>query len=504
MDVTGAGSWRNAIGILINGALNTVGGTVVEQGNIISGNGWGVRLSGTNAFNNAIWGNWIGLGRWGDPVPNEQNGVQLIQGARDNLIGGGGYGPYNIISANLAEGVSVGDTDSSGNMIQGNWIGTDANGTAAMGNGSHGIMIYNAPGSIIGGSGAGEDNVIAANNGNGVVLSGLGCRNTWMRGTRIGLAAAGEGALGNAGAGVWISDSPSNTIGTSWSGDANTIAHNGNRGILVFSDLAVGNQIGINRIYDNVGLGIDLGADGVTPNDPLDADLGPNRRQNFPVLTSVSNDGSRLIIAGMLSAATGTHHLINLYGNWNCDASGYGEGETYLGQATADTDAAGMAWFTNDYPLPSPLPNFITATAVDVVQRNTSEFSPYLMLDSDRDGMPDGFEERYFGSATGGDPAGHADADGSSNLDEFVADTDPTDADSRPPEAQIRRSGAGFMIGIPTSVSRRYVLGDSQELATPSVWNERMGSLAGTGGLLESYWNLNEDVSFFRYRVRLP
>ncbi len=84
----------------------------------------------------------------------------------------------------------------------------------------------------------------------------------------------------------------------------NEIAFNG--GVIV-GDLpaglgagSVGNTIRFNSIHDHLGLGIDLGSDGVTPNSVPPSDAGPNRLQNAPELLVFCVSGERAQIAGVV------------------------------------------------------------------------------------------------------------------------------------------------------------------------------------------------------------
>src|SRR5205809_1108758 len=98
-------------------------------------------------------------------------GVQIT--GNNNQIGGTTPAARNRISGNTASGIEI--DDGSNNTIQGNFIGTNASGNAALGNGAHGIMLYgNATGNLIGGSAAGAGNVIAANGQMGLDLEGDG------------------------------------------------------------------------------------------------------------------------------------------------------------------------------------------------------------------------------------------------------------------------------------------------------------------------------------------
>ena len=503
LDETGTAALGNEIGVCIWGASNRIGGTVAAERNLIAGNVWGVRLTETNARRNVVEGNWVGLGGAGTAVPNA-HGVHVSQGASSNRVGGNSAGARNVVSGNTDYGISIAGTNTLGNRILGNYVGVDPSGTIGMGNGSYGLTVSQAPGTLVGGVGAGEGNLISANGGDGILLANATCTGTEVKANRIGTSATGLGALGNAWCGIRISDAPTNGVGGTLPGEANVVAHNGSDGILVTGGAAVANRIGINLIHSNARMGINLNNDVVTPNDPLDADTGPNRLQNYPVLVSVSNNGTHLVVRGSLSAQPLSPYRLNFYASWNCDSSGHGEGETYLGDAALSTDAAGFIAFTNQtIPMPVPPPNFVTATAQHEGSLDTSEFSAFAMLDSDGDGMPDGWEDEYLGSPTGGDPAGHADADGTPNLEEFLADTDPTDEDSYPPRLEIHRSGDDFELRLATSASRQYFLDDAWSIDQPT-WGCRYPALWGTGTMASWPWFSEESNVFFRCRAALP
>src|SRR5205085_3020862 len=94
-----------------------------------------------------------------------------------------------------------------------------------------------------------------------------------IKGNKIGTNAAGTGNIGNSSHGIELCcGAGNNTIGGTNAGEANVIAFNGGVGVTVHGVMsgstgANGNRITGNSIHDNTGLGIDLGNDGVTPND---------------------------------------------------------------------------------------------------------------------------------------------------------------------------------------------------------------------------------------------
>src|SRR6185436_3414433 len=108
---------------------------------VISGNvGHGVVFFSTSG--NIVEGNFIGTDVTGTvDLGNSAQGV-VINGSINNAIGGTTAGARNVISGNGANGMLlVGLSDSSGNKIEGNFIGTDVTGTADLGNSTSGIQI---------------------------------------------------------------------------------------------------------------------------------------------------------------------------------------------------------------------------------------------------------------------------------------------------------------------------------------------------------------------------
>lgn len=366
---------NSAEGILIREApFNIVGGARAGAGNVISGNGgYGLGITATagsgNAEGNQVQGNFIGTNAQGTAVlSNGSDGVSLA--ASNNLVGGAATGARNIISGNTGAGISVFSV--SGNLIKGNYIGTDVTGTLALGNLMDGIDLVDAPGNTIGGVTAGARNLISGNARNGVRIFGLAAGNI-IQGNFIGTKASGTTALGNRGQGVLIYNfANDNRIGGTVSGAGNTIAFN--RGDGVFVQSGVGNAILGNALFSNGGLGIDLAPNGRTANDPGDGDAGANNGQNFPVLTSAVTGSTATTVRGRLNSTASTTFTIELFSNAVCDASGNGEGRSYLKRQTVTTDANGNASFTATLSPVVPAGRLITATATDP-GNNTSEFS---------------------------------------------------------------------------------------------------------------------------------
>ena len=170
-----------------------------------------------------VQGNKIGTDANGAVALGNDTGL-VIKGD-DNLIGGAGAGSGNVISGNVTDGVEVTGV-AAGNDIQGNLIGTTVSGLAPLGNGRYGVWIR-SDGNTLGGHAAGERNVVAANGSDGVNLDG---HDNIVEGNLIGVNAAGAAPLGNAGNGV-RDDGDRNWVGGVEPGAGNVIGANGGHGV---------------------------------------------------------------------------------------------------------------------------------------------------------------------------------------------------------------------------------------------------------------------------------
>ena len=158
-------------------------------------------------------------------------------------------------------------------------------------------------------------------------------------------------------------------------GASNTIVFNTGTGIAINGESSIENQILPNTMFSNGGLGIDLGDDGPTPNDPLDADNGPNGLQNYPILNRVNSSGDETGVSGTLHSSPNTLFTLLFYSVGVCDDSGYGEGRNFHIGLEVLTDDFGYAEFHLSLGILLPEGYFVTASASDP-DGNTSEFSP--------------------------------------------------------------------------------------------------------------------------------
>ena len=279
-----------------------------------------------------------------------------------------------VINGFNGHGIRLGGVG--GHFVEGNFIGTNAAGTAALANGGHGVFIDNTSNNFVGGTLAAERNVISGNGGQGVRLEGPGATDNRVLGNFIGTDVAGTAAVVNAVSGVAIVAASGNrVVGGSDGGNDLIIAFNGGDGVRVAS--GTGNLITPTSIHSNGAtaqdLGIDLGADGVTPNDPDDADAGANDLQNFPTVTNATTNGVTTTVSFTLKSTPSTLFHVNLYLSPACDASGSGEGAQPFGPSNVSTDGNGDGAFSFDAEAVAP-GMLITATATG--PSGTSEFSP--------------------------------------------------------------------------------------------------------------------------------
>jgi parallel beta-helix repeat protein len=371
---TGTAAVANQTGVFIQGG--GLGGNNTIANNLISGNtSAGINIQGSN---NVATGNVIGLDVSQTQALGGGTGV-IINNGTNNRIGGTGAGEGNVIAGLSGTGISLQNATAAGNVIQGNWIGTNAANALGLGV-SVGVAFgtVSGAGNVVGGATAGAGNVIVAASSNGVAMTNSS--NATIQGNTIGTA-----ALPNVSNGMDLAGSDNNTIADnviSGNGDAGINLRSGADGNTIRGNEISGNDLGIalsgqmdrfteNSIHDNDGLGIDLGVNGVTENDLDDVDVGPgtNDGQNFPVLSMVT----AAEVTGTLNSTPDTEFTVEFFATPACDISGNGEGQTFLGAIQATTDGSGDADLVFALP-PAAAGQVITATAI-APDGDTSEFS---------------------------------------------------------------------------------------------------------------------------------
>ncbi|MFN2511686.1 MAG: Calx-beta domain-containing protein [Pyrinomonadaceae bacterium] len=466
---------------MFNSSNNTIGGTTPAARNIISGNRFpGIAIGGEFSTLNLVQGNYVGTNVAGTgDLGNEGNGIIVINGT-NHVIGGTAAGAGNLVSGNNSPGIALGFSDPAGILVQGNSIGTNAAGTAAIANLGGGVIVggffqingepITATDNTIGGIADGAGNLISGNAGNGVEVINRGSERNKVQGNFIGLNEAGTAAIPNTGSGVFITRAPNNTIGgidtqtgeiipdganlisgntqfgvgvgiprqndvnpneVITGGDSmfvflnvigtdinlnplgngldgvfvdadsisniirgNIIAFNGGSGIRIpnnGTNPGVQINLDLNLIYSNNGIAIDLAAAGITPNDPLDADGGANLQQNFPELVSSNQplqespqevnspaSAAAINVNGTLNSSPSTTYTVHWYfsNDAQCVANEAGSRPLVFGRVPGvNTNAAGTANFSIPLDFPAGITSGIINCSATDPQGNTSEYS---------------------------------------------------------------------------------------------------------------------------------
>ncbi len=348
-------------GILVETPDNTIGGTTAGARNVVSGNNLnGIVISGPTACRNVVQGNYVGPNSDGSPGLGNQTGISIWQ-APQNTIGGTIPGAGNVSSGNFG-GICISGTAAHGNVVQGNFVGTDVTGASGVGQQYGGVCLTNAPNNTIGGTDPGARNVISENSWGGLVILGSASTGNLVQGNYIGTDVTGTVAISNYPYGIWIyDDASSNTIGGATTESGNLIAYNDYSGVCIES--GSGNSIMTNAIFSNGELGIDLEDDGVTLNDAGDTDAGANGLQNFPVLTTAIIGGGITTVLGTLNSTANTSFILRFFHNGAYESSGHGEGEVFVGETVVTTDGSGNVSFTEVFGAAVPEGNYISATA---------------------------------------------------------------------------------------------------------------------------------------------
>jgi Bacterial Ig-like domain len=303
----------------IGGSGDTIGGTTSAARNVISGNLDDALqispFSGAGAGGQLVEGNYIGTDIKGttalaNGTPGTFGGTGLVITGQGNTIGGTTSAARNVIAGNMGEGIDLGSfgTSASANLVEGNFIGIDANGSSALPNGTAaaqfssgaGILIqYGSQSNTIGGSLTAAANVISGNAGDGIDISDSGTNQNVVLGNVIGTEAAGKTAVANQGDGILIENGAQNdSIGGTVRGAGNIIAGNRRDGIEVQGPstskiMIAGNIIGTDSTHQlqtigNADFGIKIGSgatmtivghaltDQITPGTPQNPDPAAN------------------------------------------------------------------------------------------------------------------------------------------------------------------------------------------------------------------------------------
>ncbi|MFT3789571.1 MAG: Ig-like domain repeat protein [Rudaea sp.] len=344
--------------------------------------GSGIRLTGYILAD--IDGDYIGTDASGTSALGNGVGIQVSHdGYVYPRIGGGGPASLTLVSGNTGAGVHAQGASTNGSSPDVGcdyaYIGADASGTHALGNGGNGIELRGGARASVGIC------VVVANGGNGIDVDDSASADlTGLLWVGVGV---GGSALGNTGHGLRYAGSAQGDPGH-W----DAIQHNGGAGVRVEDNALVDVDVLGSIIADNVGLAIDIAAAGPTPNDPGDADGGANLGQNSPVIASAtSNATDGTTFSGSIDTTPNT--LIDIYFAFDsqCDASRLGQSRfpAPLDHAYVEvtTDASGHADWTwhNALALDVSTYAYVSGVALAPIpaggfQHPVSEFSPCVQI----------------------------------------------------------------------------------------------------------------------------
>ena len=470
--------------ILIDAAHhNTIGGNTPAARNCISGNTdagiWITGITGINgsgASQNTVQGNYIGLNATGTAaIANTYVGMYIISGASNNTVAS------NVISGNVSEGIRIAGTGSTGNKLYSNYLGTSPSGDLSIPNGFAGATIINgATGNSIG-DGPGTGNLISGNATVGVLIADPATTGNFVRNNRIGPAVTPGMSFTSQFDGVWLTaGSLSNTIGGTSPGAANVIAGHPGRGIVLFDGPTVSQSFRRNSIFDNGWQGIVL-------------DIRSNHSQAAPVISSAVL-GLGTTVAGSLTSTPNTAFTLEFFASPSA--------KFFVGEKLVTSDGGGSVSFSATLPAIVAAGHEITATATALTTGDTSELATpetVTSLDGDNDGLPNAYESATPGlnPANPLDAALDTDGDGFTNRQEFVAGTNPNDATSRLVSAGAL-SGSDFVVSWGSVAGKFYRLERSESLV--GSWQAVALHLAGTGGSVQVLvpFSLTNARQFFR------
>ena len=351
-----------------------------------------------------IEGNFVGIGPDGTTVAScDSAGIQLLESS-DSIVGGPTAASQNIVGNGIGIGVGVAGGDD--NTVQNNIIGFLADGTTAT---SVGIGLFITQNSTVPHRTMVLDNLIG--NASTVGLFLFGAQDSVVQGNQIGTNINGE-VINDGYPRLGLIAASDNLIGGTSAGQGNVIAGNGgnvNSGELFITTIpttlpATGNSFIGNSIYGSQsGPDLDLGQyidsdgdyqtdsivnTGPALNDAGDSDTGSNNYINFPVLNSVVQDGTQATINFDLDAADSPtdSYRVEFFANDEANATGYGGGQTFLGAITTSngTDLQQTITLPTNTDLNGKSIS-ATTTAIDATTDSgfgsTSEFSLVLLAD---------------------------------------------------------------------------------------------------------------------------
>jgi len=355
-------SIAQSLGLQLQAEGSSVQGLVIQNFG-----GIGVVVSGAN---DVVLGDFIGT----DPtaMSARANGLGIAVIGSTDMIGGTAPAARDVVSGNeigvAIASLSIGGpsllTAEAGSTLQGDLIGTNATGTGNLGNSVIGVALAGS-GNIVGGTSPGQANTIAFNGevgsalniGVGVVVIGLSpSASAPISVQSTGNLISGNSIHDNHNMGIGLLDIPTSSV------------------LPFFATTTASIPSAVANFLSTVNLG-------VVPNAQTPSGTGPNNLQNFPVIASAVTGGGATTVQGTLQSTPNTAYKVQVFSDPTPGASGYGEGQVYLGQTSVTTGANGLATFALTSSTAVPVGQVIAATAIDP-SGNTSEFSKAVTVTS--------------------------------------------------------------------------------------------------------------------------
>lgn len=490
-------------GVWVESPGNLIGGSQHGARNVISGNQQsGVFLSGITATNNRVLGNLIGTDLTGKhALGNAHSGVALTN-AQNNFIGGTNLAEGNVISGNSASGIIVQGTGSALNRFQGNYIGTDASGTDPVPNVVGGIYFYSAGNNWVGGTNPGAGNVISGNFKVGIAIGDFGANSNVVQGNLIGTAADGFSPLGNQWHGIEILNTSSNNmIGGAELNAANRIAYTktaGYAGVRV-RDGCSRNLIRGNVIFANAGLGIDLGNNGVntlsTSGNWQQFPVINSATGQYITLVQGTMEGG-------LNKNYTLDFYASSENDLSGNGEGFQWLGTTSVTPGVSGVALFSVRFTNSVPIGRFISATAIDATNNTSEYSASKLVPIdPVVDSDGDGMADDFEKAAsLNPLSPIDAPLDSDQDGLSNFAEYIAGTDPKDFFSTLKLTMDFSPGAPANLRFDSVSERNYAIQVSHDFSL--AWTTTT-NFSGTGFPVQIKQEIPTTVENRYYRVRV-
>ncbi len=232
-------------GLTVNGSNVTIRGLDI----VGFSSGAAIDISGATSTGDWVYADFLGTDPSGQTAIPNSDGVEVQSGATKNTIGGTTPADRNVISGNTVDGVHMLDSGTTGNVVEGDYVGIDASGTSALANGSSGVAVFGgASKNTIGGTVSGAGDVISGNTGYGIYISDAGTTGNLVAGDYLGTDYTGLKSVPNFGGAIIQNGAAKNTIGGVTPFARNVVSGNNWDGVRLINsagNLVEGNYIGL-------------------------------------------------------------------------------------------------------------------------------------------------------------------------------------------------------------------------------------------------------------------